>query len=154
MTLPDESAPSSTVLLPLAEAASRLGLHPSALRSRIRRGGVTAKRGNAGQLLVEVPANARQARDEATASPEGELGLEIDHLRRELEATRLAVAKADSERDVAVARLTAERDAATATAAAKVEAAERIIAELREMLAEARQPWWRRWLGEAKRGTR
>jgi hypothetical protein len=150
MTQPDEPNPSPTLLLSLAEAASRLGLHPSALRSRIRRGAVTAKRGNAGQLLIEVPANARPPSDEAAASPsspEGELGLEIDQLRRELEATRLAVAKADGERDVAVARLTAERAAATATAAAKVDAAERIIAELRAELARLRLPFWRRWLG-------
>jgi hypothetical protein len=78
-------------------------------------------------------------------SPEGELGLEIDQLRRELEAARLALAKADGERDVAVAKLTAERDTATATAAAKVDAAERIIAELRAILADMRRPWWQRW---------
>ena len=80
MTQNDESSASPTVLLPLAEAASRLGLHPSALRSRVRRGNVTAKRGNAGQLLVEVTANAKPASDEAVTSPpspEGELRFEI-----------------------------------------------------------------------------
>jgi hypothetical protein len=61
MTVADES----TVLLPLAEAAPRLGLHPSALRSRIRRGLVTAKKGNDKRILVEVPANARPVHDEA-----------------------------------------------------------------------------------------
>ena len=44
----------ATVLLSITEAAGRLGVHPSALRSRVRRGSVAAKRGNSGQLLVEV----------------------------------------------------------------------------------------------------
>ncbi len=100
-----------------------------------------ARRGNAGQFLVEVPADAKPASDEPVASAEDELALEIDTLRRELEVARLALVRAEG-----------ERDTATATAAAKVEAAERVIAELRTMLdasraelAEARRPWWRRW---------
>ncbi len=51
-----------------------------------------------------------------------------------------------------------ERDTAVAIAAAKVEAAERIITDLIQqrdrladqlqvMIAEARRPWWRRWVG-------
>ena len=135
----------ATVLLPLEEAASRLGLHPSALRSRIRRGNAVAKKGNDGRILVEVPANAWPRHDHAPASLDEEMALEVDMVRRELEAARLALVKAEGERDAAVARLQAERDAVMATAAAKVEAAERIIAELRAMLADARRPWWRRW---------
>ena len=140
MTQESDVTASSTILLPIAEAASRLNLHPSALRSRIRRGVVTAKRGNAGQLLVEVPANAKPASDEAApspTSPHDDLAAEIDELRREL-----------SEARIREARTMAERDTATATAAAKVEAAERIITELRAMLEDARRPWWRRWVGK------
>ena len=136
----DDEKATPTILLPIAEAASRLNLHPSALRSRIRRGVVTAKRGNAGQLLVEVPANAKSASDEVTPSPPSphdDLAAEIDELRRELAEARIREARAR-----------AERDTATATAAAKVEAAERIITELRAMLEDARRPWWRRLVGK------
>src|SRR4051794_19839060 len=137
MPQPDEAETSPAVLLPLAEAASRLGLHPSALRSRIRRGLVTAKKGNNGRLLVEVMANARPDHGEIMATPEDELRAEVDFMRGQLEAARIAAAKA-----------LAERDAAVATSAAKVDAAERVVTELRDRgdrleaaLAEARRPW-------------
>jgi hypothetical protein len=141
MTSDDDATTSPTVVLPLAEAASRLGLHPSALRSRIRRGQVTAKRGNDGRLLVEVPASSQPDPDLATASPrpehgvvtaspDDELGAEIDLLRDQLAAARIAEARAVAERD----------------------AAERIIVELRSMLAEARKGWLKRVI-EALRRT-
>src|SRR3954451_12029808 len=137
MTQPDEPAASPTLLLPLAEAASRLGLHPSALRSRIRRGLATAKKGNDGRILVEVMANARPDHGEVVTTPEDELRAEVDFMRGQLEVARVAMAKAE-----------AERDAAIATSVAKVDAAERIVAELRArgdrleaQLAEARKPW-------------
>jgi hypothetical protein len=137
MTQSGEPTASPTLLLPLAEAASRLGLHPSALRSRIRRGLVTAKKGNDGRILVEVMASARPDHGEVMVTAEDELRAEADFMRGQLEAARVAMARAE-----------AERDAAIATSAAKVEAAERVVTELRARadqleaaLAEARRPW-------------
>jgi hypothetical protein len=118
MTKDYEATTSPTVLLPLAEAALRLALHPSALRSRIRRGTATAKRGNDGRLLVEVPADARPVHDLAMASPDQELLAEVIELR--------------------------ER---AARAEAMVEAKAELVAELRLLLDHARQPFWRRWFG-------
>jgi hypothetical protein len=89
-----------------------------------------ARLGNAGQLLVEVPANAQPAPEIAVASPEDDLALEVVVLRRELEAARLALARAEGERD-------------TTKAAVKIEAAKRVIVELRTMLSEAHLPWRR-----------
>ena len=43
----------------------------------------------------------------------------------------------------AEANAQAARDLATGQVAAKDE----LIAELKAMLAEARRPWWRRWMG-------
>src|SRR3954467_14566594 len=103
MTQPDEAETSPAVLLPLAEAASRLGLHPSALRSRIRRGLVMAKKGNDGRILVEVMANARPDHGEATTTPEDELRAEVDYMRGQLEVARVGMAKAEAERDAAIA---------------------------------------------------
>src|SRR3954470_23401299 len=110
----DDTTVSPTILLPLAEAASRLGLHPSALRSRIRRGAVTAKRGNDKRLMVEVPANAEPRHDVATISPDDELAADMDSRR----AARLVA----GERAVG----------AEERAAAVRELADRLTAELAE----------------------
>src|SRR3954449_4356107 len=99
MPQPDEAETSPAVLLTLTEAASRLGLHPSALRSRIRRGLVMARKGNDGRLLVEVPANAQPDHGDVMGSPENELRAELDFMRGQLEAARIAAAKAVAERD-------------------------------------------------------
>ena len=125
MTNGDEVATAPMVLLPLAEAAPRLGLHPAARRSRICRGAVKARKGNDGRLLVEIPADARAVHDAASASPDDELAAELDYLRGELMHTLERAARAE------------ER------AAAVRELADRLTAEL----AEARRPWWRRWVG-------
>ncbi len=145
MTDRAETADSSTSFMTIAQAAPRLGLTPAGVRSRVRRGLVRTQRANDGRLLIEVPADAGLRR-EPIHDGDDELQAEIDHLRRELEAARLGMVKAEGERDTAVA-----------TAAAKVEAAERIIADLIQqrdrladqlqvMIAEARRPWWRRWV--------
>jgi hypothetical protein len=152
-------APAPAILLRVSEAAPRLGLSAIALRSRIRRGSVAARRGNAGQLLIEVPADApvhaiahtgEGASNGASAAPPSpieDLQAEIDALRHELSEVK------------------AQRDAASAIAAAKVEAAERIIAELRTArdretaradrseaeLAQARKGWLERLLEAVRR---
>jgi hypothetical protein len=47
---------------------------------------------------------------------------------------------------VALARAEADRDAAKAVAMAEVMAKDALVAELRKLLDDARRPWWRRWL--------
>ena len=149
----NDNAVAETVLLPVSEAASRLGLSPIAVRSRVRRGSLPSRRGNTGQILVEVPAHAAahtgkvagtsadaSAGTFAGTSTAAELEVEIDALRREL------------------AYAQGERDASAAIAAAKVEAAERIIGELRAErdrlaaeLANARKGWLERVLEAVRR---
>ena len=46
-----------------------------------------------------------------------------------------------------LARAMSERDAAKSLAVAMADAKDELITELKMMLAEARQPWWRRWFG-------
>src|SRR3954468_1619564 len=111
MTHPDDAAASPTVLLPLAEPPPPLGLHPSALRSRIRRGLVMAKKGNDGRILVEVMANARPDHGEVMTTPEDEVRAEGDYMRGHLEVARVAMAKAEAERDAAIATSAAKVDA-------------------------------------------
>ena len=114
MTDRAEAADSSASFMTIAQAAPRLGLTPAGVRSRVRRGLVRTQRANDGRLLIEVPADAGLRREpihEPIHDDDDELQAEIDHLRRELEAARLGMVKAEGERDTAVA-----------TAAAKVEA--------------------------------
>lgn len=123
MTNPDDTA-SPSVVVPLVEASSRLGVSVAALRSRIRRGVVTARRGNDNRLHIEIPADARPRQDDATGSSD-EFGLELDTLRAELLEARIAAARWQ------------ERAGAQAE----------LVAELKLQLAELRQSWWKRWFG-------
>jgi predicted amidohydrolase len=112
-----------------------------------------ARRGQDGrvEILVTPEMTASQGPDgaelEARHRPDGgetfRLLVQLEEAHERVEAWRSAAEAAKLE----AAGLRAERDVAVATTAAKVGAAERIIAELRTMLDDARQPWWRRWLG-------
>lgn len=68
----------------------------------------------------------------------------IAELRREL----AELANVRERAAVAEAVIEAERMAGEDRVAAR----NAVIEELRTMLAEARRPWWRRWLGERERG--
>lgn len=147
------------IWLPLAEAAARLGKTTDAVRSMIRRDKLVTRKGNDGSVLVGVPPTAGDG--QATADDQAADGQEmaalrstVEELRAEIMELRERLARADVEvdkaRSVAEARIEAVRAVAVAdvaTARAELEAKEQIIAELRAMLAEARKPWWRRWLG-------
>ncbi len=80
--------------------------------------------------LADSPAD-RLAEVEAVAD---DLRLEVEHWRARAEQDALARARAEG-------RL----EAIEQTHAAEV-------AALRELVAELRRPWWRRWLGEGKGG--
>jgi hypothetical protein len=119
--------------LTMTEAAAQTGLHRDAIRSRARRGLIPTRRGNRGQVLVQLTAAAM-------ATP----GQDDDH--------DLAVVVADLQAEVtdlreALARAEATRDAAMTTAKATLEAKDILVAELQKMLEDARRPWWRRWMG-------
>ena len=143
--------------LPLAEAAARLGKSVDAVRAMIRRGKLATVRGNDGRLLVAVPPSLAQAIDQPRldgdeASDRSGLGA---RLGEDGAATRLLI-----ERDEALAEADHWREKAhraeLAQTRAEAEAGmkEELIQELRKMLgslrgelAEARRPWWRRWIG-------
>jgi hypothetical protein len=134
--------------LPLVEAAVRLGKTTEAVRSMVRRGRLSAVKGNDGRLLVAVPPELDRAavvadddRSEPGARPadeqlarllaeRDEALLEADHLREMLRDALVARAEARARRE--------------AEAAAK----DALIEELKAMLAEARRPWWRRFVGK------
>jgi hypothetical protein len=151
MTTTDNVASVPPTTLPLAEAASRLGLSVVALRSRIRRGSITARRGNTGQWLVEVPAHAAAQAGKVVGM---EQHLSLDELQVEIDALRQELSEAK-----------AQRDAAATIATTKVEAAERIIEDLRTALdretvradryeaelAHLRRPLWERLIEALRR---
>ena len=106
--------------LRLGEAATRLGTTVDAVRSRIRRGSLEARRGNDGRIRVMVPTGEL---DQAATRPDGaepdraqaatrleeadewlreerdEALAEADHWRRLVEDERIARVKAEAERD-------------------------------------------------------
>jgi hypothetical protein len=137
----------TTTVLPVAEAAARLGVSVDAVRSRIRRGHLETRRGNDGRTLVLLTASmaARapdeaglgddQADDELAAALRQErdrLLTERDQARAETEGWR---GKAEEARLIA-ARAEAERDALRL-----------VIGRLETEIAWARMPWWRRLVG-------
>lgn len=131
-------------MLPISEAAPRLGLSPIALRSRVRRGSVHSRRGNAGQLLVEVPAGSPATAPTRAKPHAGAIaGEDADAYRDEIEEWRTAAFAAR----LAAAVAAAERDAAKAAHAGEVAALRELIADMRAQLAESRRPWWRRLIG-------
>jgi hypothetical protein len=128
--------------LPLAEAAVMLGKTNEAVRSMVRRGRLAAVRGNNGRLLVAVPPELVRSDDRPEQAEQpgndqldrllterDEALLEADHLRELLRDAQVARAEARARREAE----TAAKDA--------------LIDELKAMLAEARRPWWRRWIG-------
>jgi hypothetical protein len=157
-------------LVTLAEAAALTGRSLVAVRAALRRDldrpederRLKARKNNAGEWLIAVPVDWRRqtaphagrqdghtpATDAAQAGQyaddtltlAGRLGVleeavagRLADLQRNLATAHVALAKAEG-----------ERDAAQAVALAKEQAAERLIAELRAQLTEARRPWWAR----------
>ena len=123
--------------LPLVEASQRLGMSVDALRKRIRRGLVEARKGNDGKVVVLVAGTLTLASQGPDMASQGLADLD-----------ELAEAKTDVERWRSLAE---ERGA-------KLAAAEAVQAELRRALqreqaradrleTDARRSWWRRWLG-------
>ena len=144
MAEPSTEADDAAPWMTLSEAAERTGRHIDAVRSLVRRKRLPARKGNGGQWLVQLPAELLTQRDQVndlgagTSSDEVIMGLmaEVAELR---EALARAEAEAHTARDTAGARVAAVR--------AEVDAKDALIAELKAMLAEARRPWWRRWMG-------
>jgi hypothetical protein len=145
----------------VAEAARRLGRSVDGVRGLIRRGRLTARRGNSGQLLVELPPGAAEAAtgDGEAGDGSDEVAATLAMLREELEDTRDGLERW---------RQTAEEArAAAAAAAAEVRGRDALIEELRGSvtrerdrgdrlaaeLAQMRRPWVAR-LVEAVRGPR
>jgi hypothetical protein len=138
----DEAPPVVSVV----EAARRLGRSVDGVRGLIRRGRLAARRGNSGQLLVELPPSAAEAAtgdseaadgdDEALALLREQLEEARDHLehwRTEAEAARVAAARAEAEmraRDVLI-------EQARETLAHERIRGDRLATEL----AQARRPW-------------
>jgi hypothetical protein len=141
MAEPSTGADDTAPWMPLSEAAERSGRHIDALRSLVRRKRLPAKKGNAGQWLVQLPpelAEPSTRPDKVTdlGSDEVISGLmaEVTELREQLARSQ---AEAHATRDTAGAQVAAVR--------AEVAAKDQLIVELKAMLAEARRPWFARW---------
>jgi flagellar biosynthesis/type III secretory pathway protein FliH len=135
----------------LTEAASLTGLSVDALRKRIARKRLRGSRSNEdGQWRVWL--TAHDVETAKLGQSMDKLGLPMDNAgqtvdeSRTIKALEAALAEArealTKERERAN-QVSAEREAARIAAAA----AEGELKGLREALAEARRPFWRRWVG-------
>ena len=160
----------------LTRAAYRLGWPRERLRSLARRGRLQTRRTNTGELLIlltpELVAQAqadpgptsrptqrpayRSAYRSDAADPEADLEASpgVGPWASRVAGLQVGLAKAIAERDaaraVAIADVTAAKmvaEAEIAGARAEAAAKDQVIGELKAMLAEARRPWWRRWIG-------
>src|SRR3954447_19691011 len=141
--MPDEvatNADDATLWLHVEEAAARLGIRPAALRTRIARGQHPHRKDNRGRLLVPVSAAlALPLPDEDGHRQDEEverLRQRVDDLTTSLHEARLTLAKAEAATEIAKVKAEAE-----------VSAQRELVTELRAMLADARRPFWRRWVG-------
>ena len=71
----------------------------------------------------------------------------MEEWRAAAEEARLEAAVAAAERDGAKATAAAEIEAMRRQTEAELAAKDALVTELRTMLAEARKPFWRRWVG-------
>ena len=128
-----------TTWLPISEAAPRLGMTVDGLRSRIRRGLVTPRKGNDGRLLVPVSMDgAATGHDRSVDTLDGHDDA-LDELRAENTELRVTVARLE-ERLAASDRLNAV-EAKRSTELMDTLTAERARADrLEAALAEARRP--------------
>ncbi len=144
MTMDDQGRPGDgSWWLTLTEAAGRTGYSRDALRQRIRRGKLSANKGNDGQLRVQArdigdlpPADLSVDDQEQADNASMDVALNVlratlDDLRTDLVRTRTALDKA------LVDRLTDHGRAERAEAQAAADSARAAVAEARLAAAEA-----------------
>jgi len=152
----DDSRPAEP-LMTLVDAAAATGRPAEAIRAMIRRGKLKATKGNDGRYLVAVPAELRRPTGQPERGRPAQRGHDEDGRLAALQEAAEEWRAAAEEARLTAAVAAAERDAAKTTAAAEVEAMRRqteaelaakdaLVTELRAMLADARRPFWRRWL--------
>ena len=141
--MPDEAttnADDATLWLHVEEAAARLGIRPAALRTRIARGQHPHRKDNRGRLLVPVSAALALPSSDEDGHRQNEeverLRQRVEDLTASLHDVQLTLAKAEAATEIVKVKAEAE-----------VTAQRELVAELRAMLAEARRPFWRRWVG-------
>jgi hypothetical protein len=153
----------------LGETARRLGVTRAAVYGRIERRTLTTRpKGNRGlEVLWPPPQHHPNGKGDVTQTVagdsadvtrdvKGDAAALLDDFRERLtkaegeaaqlrhEVMDLRVNLAKAQEQVAAARAVAIADVATAQA--QVVAQEKLIAQLEELLADARRPWWRRLL--------
>lgn len=137
--------------LTLGEAAQRSGVHKEALRARAKRGHLPHRRGNSGQVLVQLPRELLDvaqvaAQGDAQASAHAQVEQLVDVVRdleQEMGELKERLARTEAERDAARVVAEAETKLLREVLEREQARADGLAAELREH----RRPWWRRWSG-------
>jgi hypothetical protein len=141
---PDET----TTVLPVADAAVRLGVSVDAIRSRVRRGHLETRRGNDGRTLILVPNSMLENANDGLSLGDGEATDELaTELRRERD--RLLTERDQARTDCEAWRVKAEEARLVgARAEAERDGLRLVVARLEADLDWARRPWWRRWFDQ------
>ncbi len=127
----------------IMEAAGCLGVSVDTVRRRIRKGEISAVRDNRGQWMLDLPDDAAPMQPtEVRTGPPAHAAMQDAYagiLRGQVKDLQARLDRAEER---------AERQGRELTAAvARASIAETEVGGVREMLAEARRPTWRRWLG-------
>ena len=124
----------------LIEASQRSRIHKEALRARAKRSQLPSRRGNMGQILVQLPPELLNPAQGAAQPPAQAHAEQLAELARDLEQEIAGLR-------IELAEARAQGRAAEVAAEARV-AAERVVSdELRRGLEWHRRPWWRRLIG-------
>jgi ribosomal protein L29 len=154
-------------MVPVPVAARLLGKSPDAIRSAIRRGKLSATKGNDGDWRVwlptvepvdidSLPDSHQQDLDRAYAElavalqQANDRAATVAELRAELATVRQQAANSDStamQLRERLARIEGEAEGKRLAAVAELAAKDTVIVDLRAALTWHRTPWWRRLIG-------
>ena len=137
--------------LPVPEAALRLGISESAVRSRVGRRTLRSRKDNHGSLVVlvgETSAKHRAFVGEPSAEPTGPRQSRQEAAETvPLSAHREMVEALHEAHRAAMAMMLERVDAAECRA----ERVEEHLTRVLDTLLTERRPWWSRWFGHSKR---
>ena len=142
-----QSRAGQPTLVTLSQTGRFTGPDPKPIRALVRRGRLTARRGNDGRLLIELPADMLAEHEPADrpdlAGHVADLEMLVGELREELLAAKLTIGRLEAERDAGKAIAANETQFLREVLERERARVDALDAELRDL----RRPWWRRLLG-------
>jgi len=142
----------------IAEAARLLGVSDEAVRQKVKRRTLRARKGNDGrlQVMVETQGQPKAGQPKATQDNTGEINALREHVQTlredkerllaEVQRLRDDRAAADARADAAVSKLEDQLRDATDRAGNADRRVDDVLAEVRALRETLAKPWWRKLL--------